>query len=153
MPQIFSKPGSEKGKITLAVITPYREHARQLRSSLASVRDWGLLHYDEDSVATIDSFQGKEKDIVIFSAVRTSRSQRANLKFLEDLRRLNVAFSRARHKLFLVADGAMLERADRNILSEHGKQVFSRFLDRFNDASELQHAWRTPNEVQGDPPT
>ncbi len=149
MPQIFSKHGSEKGKITLAVITPYREHARQLQSTLASVRDWGLLLYGEDSVATIDSFQGKEKDIVIFSAVRTSRSERANLRFLEDLRRLNVAFSRARHKLFLVADGATLERADLNILSEHGKQVFARFLDRFNDSSEWQRAWRVPEEVVG----
>lgn len=149
MPQIFAKQGLEKGKLTFAVITPYREHARQLRSSLASVRDWGLLLYDEDSVATIDSFQGKEKDIVIFSAVRTSRSDRANLTFLEDLRRLNVAFSRARHKLFLVADGATLERADRNILSEHGKKVFARFLVRFNDSSEFRHAWKSPDEVEG----
>jgi len=147
MPQIFSKQGSEKGKITFAVITPYREQVQQLQLSLASVLDWGLLSYDEDSVATIDSFQGKEKDIVIFSAVRTSRNERANLEFLEDLRRLNVAFSRARHKLFLIADGATLERADNHILSQHGKLVFARFLDRFKNSSEIQHVWRIPDEV------
>ncbi len=142
MPQIFSKSGAESGRITLAVITPYKEHARQLREALASIRSWGLLLYEDDSVATIDSFQGKEKDIVVFSAVRTSRSDRANLRFLEDLRRLNVAFSRARHKLILVADGATLERADRSIFTEHGKRVFARFLEQFTGASGAQHRWR-----------
>lgn len=151
--QISAKSGPDSGRITFAVITPYREQVFRLQEALGSVRDWGLLFLESDSVATVDSFQGKERDIVLFSAVRTARSGRADLRFLEDLRRLNVAFSRARHKLILIGDGATLEHADREILNEHGKKVFERFLDAFfRRRDQVQIVWPRPVDLAGHKP-
>ncbi len=150
--QINAKKGPDAGRITFAVITPYREQVYRLQEALGSVRKWGLLFPEEDSVATVDSYQGKERDIVIFTAVRTARSGKANLRFLEDLRRLNVAFSRARHKLILIGDGATLERADRDILNEHGKKVFERFLDAFFHGNKVRLVWSRPIDMAGGQP-
>jgi len=142
--QIHTKQGPEAGRISFAVITPYREQVIRLREALGGVREWGLLLNDDDSVATVDSYQGKERDIVIVSTVRTARGERANLEFLEDVRRLNVAFSRARHKLILIGDGATLERADRGIMTEHGKVVFERFLSGVFRKDNLTRVWTVP---------
>ncbi len=145
--RLQSNGGEHAQKISFAIITPYREQVFQIRAAIGQIRDWGLLHIESDSVATIDSYQGKERDIVIFSCVRTARSAKTNLQFLEDLRRLNVAFSRARHKLILIGDGATLQNADRDIMQEHGKKVFERFLNAtFNDG-DIQHVWSTPDKM------
>lgn len=53
---------------------------------------------DRVKIDTVDGFQGKETDIVIFSVTRTIGDQR----FLADARRLNVALSRARNKIIIV---------------------------------------------------
>ncbi len=55
---------------------------------------------------TVDAFQGREKDVVLLSLVRSNVEQR--LGFLEDLRRINVALTRARRHLFVVGDSATL---------------------------------------------
>ena len=57
-------------------------------------------------VDTIDAFQGREKDVVLVSLVRSNGDQA--LGFLEDLRRMNVALTRARRHLFVVGDSATL---------------------------------------------
>ena len=56
----------------------------------------------------VDSFQGKEKDVVVYSAVRSGRD---GLGFVRDLRRLNVALTRARHALYIVGNHATLRQS------------------------------------------
>lgn len=51
-------------------------------------------------VSTVDGFQGQEKEIIIFSCVRTG-GHRGNIGFLSDARRLNVAMTRAKCSLFV----------------------------------------------------
>mgnify|MGYP003386027101 CR=1 FL=1 len=50
------------------------------------------------TVATVDGFQGGERDIILISAVRTRRNDAG---FLKDLRRINVAMTRAKHRRWL----------------------------------------------------
>ena len=82
--------------VELAVISPYRAQAGLIREQLADV--------EQLEVDTIDAFQGREKDAVLVSLVRSNVDQA--LGFLTDLRRINVAITRARKHLFIVADSA-----------------------------------------------
>lgn len=83
-------------ELTVGIITPYKAQYRKLCEALKDSRF-------KDSIYTIDSIQGSEFDIVVFSFVRAF-SSRSNKKvgFLDDLRRLNVSLSRAKKKLILV---------------------------------------------------
>ena len=60
-------------------------------------------------IATVDSFQGRECDVVIYSTVRSNRERR--IGFLKDRRRINVALSRARDSLVIVGDDFMMRNA------------------------------------------
>jgi ATP-dependent RNA/DNA helicase IGHMBP2 len=81
----------------LAIITPYRSQAAWMRERLAD---------PEVEVDTVDSFQGREKDAVLVSLVRSNAG--GEVGFLADLRRMNVALTRARRHLFVVGDSATL---------------------------------------------
>lgn len=91
----FLKQGLDPSQ--LAVITPYAAQARYLRTQLA---DSGI------EVDTIDGFQGREKDAVLISMVRSNEDQ--ELGFLKETRRLNVALTRARRHMTVVGDSATL---------------------------------------------
>ena len=57
-------------------------------------------------IGTVDGFQGREKEAIVISLVRSNPDQ--ELGFLTDVRRMNVALTRARRKLLVVGDGATL---------------------------------------------
>lgn len=57
-------------------------------------------------IETIDGFQGREKDVILFSTVRSGNS----IGFLKDYRRMNVALSRAKHLLVLIGKGDTLKQ-------------------------------------------
>lgn len=90
---------------TIAVISPYKQQINILKEQLAHVPE--LQGYgDKISVNTIDSFQGQERDIVYISMVRSNSE--GDIGFLADIRRMNVAMTRARKKLIIVGDSATL---------------------------------------------
>ncbi len=92
---------------TVAVISPYREQIYELKEQL--LHSPALQQYgDKISVNTIDSFQGQERDIVYISMVRSN--DKGVIGFLSDIRRMNVAMTRARKKLVIVGDSATLSR-------------------------------------------
>jgi predicted DNA helicase len=85
----------------IGVITPYAAQAALLgRGALSSLVDMGL------EVDSVDGFQGREKRVIVFSAVRSNSD--GVVGFLADARRLNVAITRAKHKLVIVGDSATL---------------------------------------------
>ena len=86
----------------LAIIAPYDGQVQRLRSLLEEFLDAGL------EIDTVDGFQGREKDAVIVSLVRSN--DRGELGFLTEVRRMNVALTRARKKLVVIGDGALLAR-------------------------------------------
>ncbi|CDJ52087.1 hypothetical protein EBH_0002750 [Eimeria brunetti] len=84
----------------IGILTPYDAQKARIRSALNDSFDKTLCyHIDVDSV---DGFQGKEKDLIIFSAVRSN--PRGEIGFLKDARRLNVMLTRARRGLLVVGD-------------------------------------------------
>ena len=83
---------------TVAVIAPYRAQVASLRRN--------CIKSSNIKIGTVDGFQGKESDIVIFSVTRTAGSYR----FLADKRRLNVALSRAKNRIYIVGDSNYTER-------------------------------------------
>ncbi|RKP26206.1 AAA domain-containing protein, partial [Syncephalis pseudoplumigaleata] len=89
----------------IGVITPYKEQIRSLR--LQCLRRYGERIREVIDFNTIDGFQGQEKDIILFSCVRASRHNR--LGFLSDIRRMNVALTRARCSLFVVGNSETLQ--------------------------------------------
>ena len=82
----------------VAVIAPYRAQVRLLRDLLADVS--GL------EIDSVDGFQGREKEAVVLTLVRSNAE--GEIGFLADVRRMNVALTRARRKLLVVGDSATL---------------------------------------------
>jgi len=78
------------GSHEIGVITPYRAQRNYIKE---------LLGDEEIEVNTVDSFQGREKDIIIFNVTSTQ-----DMSFVEDENRLNVAFTRARKKLIVLGN-------------------------------------------------
>jgi len=82
-------------RITVAVMAAYKGQVKALKRRLDRKRWWNL----DVQTATVDSFQGRQADVVIYSTVRTSAK---DWVFIGDARRLNVAFSRPKRLLVLV---------------------------------------------------
>lgn len=80
----------------IGVITPYDDQVDLIKSFNLGVE-----------VNTVDGFQGREKEVIIISFVRSN--QRKELGFLTDLRRLNVSLTRAKRKLICIGDSSTLE--------------------------------------------
>jgi serine/threonine protein kinase len=95
-----------KEKLSLVVLTPYVASRDALERSIAELRS--LFKNSIISVHTIHTFQGRQADIAVFSAVR-SNSQ-CDLGFTKDARLVNVALSRGRGGLVIVGDGDFLSK-------------------------------------------
>ncbi|KCV67979.1 hypothetical protein H696_05437 [Fonticula alba] len=89
----------------IGVISPYDAQCQYIREALAQQDTQLARACKQVDVASVDSFQGSERDIIILSTVR-SRS----VGFLSDARRLNVAITRARFGLVIVGNVGLLSR-------------------------------------------
>ncbi|OHE90612.1 hypothetical protein CORC01_14096 [Colletotrichum orchidophilum] len=87
-----SSSSAEAPKPSIAVLTPYTRQADLLKQTLSSHK---LVE-----ICSIDGFQGREADIVVFVTVRCN--QNCEIGFLKDMRRLNVALTRARTGLIII---------------------------------------------------
>ncbi|HZN95505.1 MAG TPA: AAA domain-containing protein, partial [Myxococcales bacterium] len=111
----------------LAVIAPYSAQADLLRERAA--------HPDVE-VDTVDAFQGREKDAVLVSLTRSSAT--GEIGFLADLRRMNVAITRARRHLFVVGDSATLA----------GHPFYARFIEEAQQQGGYRSAWEWPEPAE-----
>ena len=92
---------------TIAVISPYKQQIVQIKELFQHSLDIDKFK-SKISINTIDSFQGQERDVVIISMARSN--DEGIIGFLADIRRMNVAMTRARKKLIVVGDSATLSR-------------------------------------------
>ena len=86
-------------RLDIGIITPYRLQAQYIRS-LVKHNDTLRPIRSTISVNTVDGFQGQERDIILISLVRSN--EHGQIGFLNDLRRMNVAMTRARMKLIII---------------------------------------------------
>jgi hypothetical protein len=90
-----------------AVIVPYRAQADLIGKLLIELL--GDAGQTGDNVGTVDSFQGGERDLIVYGFTRSNLH--GDIGFLKELRRLNVAITRARQQLVLIGDTATLRQA------------------------------------------
>ncbi len=89
--------------ITVGIISPYKEQREWLKENSLGI-ELELNKLESLSVKTIDGFQGEERDVIYISLVRSNEKQ--EIGFLADLRRMNVAITRAKKKLVVIGDSA-----------------------------------------------
>lgn len=112
LPKIFE---SQIDPSKLAIIAPYKSQVANIKNYINKSESCKFKNID---VSTLDSFQGKEYDIIVFSFTRSTDHSKAIVEngrriytkvgFLDDARRLNVAFSRAKKKLILIGNSKSL---------------------------------------------
>ena len=120
---------SQNGDLpTIAIISPYKEQINVLKDLLPHspiLQAYG----DKISINTIDSFQGQERDIVYISMTRSNTDNR--IGFLSDIRRMNVAMTRARKKLVVIGDSATLSQSP----------FYADFISYAEKMNSYQSAW------------
>ena len=94
-------------RIDVGIISPYRAQVQYLRRLLMK-REYFKPFRRFISVNTVDGFQGQERDIIVISMVRSNDD--GQIGFLRDLRRMNVAITRARMKLIILGDKDTMTR-------------------------------------------
>jgi superfamily I DNA and/or RNA helicase len=104
----------------VAVIAPYAAQVRRLRELLPVA---GL------EIDSVDGFQGREKEAVVLSLVRSNAEN--EIGFLTDVRRTNVALTRARRKVIVVGDSATLSALP----------FYRRLFEHFEAAGAYQTVW------------
>ncbi len=107
----------------IAIITPYAAQARLLRT---------LIGNAAIEIDTVDGFQGREKEAVVISFVRSNTT--GEVGFLSDTRRTNVALTRARRKLIVIGDSSTL--------ANH--EFYHRLLDHFEREGSYGTVWDCP---------
>ncbi len=107
----------------IAIITPYAAQARLLRT---------LVDNAAIEIDTVDGFQGREKEAVVISLVRSNTT--GEVGFLSDTRRTNVALTRARRKLIVIGDSSTL--------ANH--EFYRRMLDHFEREGAYGTVWDLP---------
>ncbi len=108
--QYFEKIGKDRlleENVDVGIISPYKAQVALLRRLLRQDKYWKPFRR-LISINTVDGFQGQERDVIVISLVRSN--EHGDIGFLRDLRRMNVAITRARMKLIIIGDRATICR-------------------------------------------
>ncbi|MBX2872850.1 MAG: IGHMBP2 family helicase [Saprospiraceae bacterium] len=111
---------------SIALISPYREQVIHIKQQ---VEEDPKLQEQPITINTIDGFQGQEKDVIYISLVRSN--DKAEIGFLKDYRRMNVAMTRAKLQLVIVGDSATIG----------DDPFYQELLDYVEQEGQYQTAW------------
>jgi len=95
--------------LDVGIISPYKEQREWLNENILH-QELEKIKLNSLSIKTIDGFQGEERDVIYISLVRSNDAH--EIGFLNDLRRMNVAITRARKKLVVIGDSATIGSSD-----------------------------------------
>ncbi len=112
----------------VGIITPYRGQTECILSRLTSLV--------APEVSTVDSFQGREKKIIIISLTRSN--QKKDIGFLSETRRMNVAMTRAQEKLIVIGNSETLS----------GHDFFNQLMEYFSKKDAYASIWEFPELMQ-----
>ncbi|KAK6805384.1 hypothetical protein RDI58_003169 [Solanum bulbocastanum] len=104
--KLVSRYPELKSSSRLAIISPYRHQVKLLRQKFRET--FGVESDKVVDINTVDGFQGREKDVAIFSCVRASKDK--GIGFVADYRRMNVGITRARSSVLVVGSASTLRR-------------------------------------------
>uniref|UniRef100_A0A803LMN9 Helicase MAGATAMA 3 n=1 Tax=Chenopodium quinoa TaxID=63459 RepID=A0A803LMN9_CHEQI len=104
--KLISKYPELKSSSKLAIISPYSLQVRLFRQRFREI--FGSDSEKVVDINTVDGFQGREKDVAIFSCVRASKD--GGIGFVSDFRRMNVGITRARSSILVVGSASTLKR-------------------------------------------
>ncbi|MGL4806992.1 MAG: ATP-binding protein, partial [Bacteroidales bacterium] len=114
-------------RIDFGIISPYKAQVYYLRKRIKQIPLLRPLR-KYITINTVDGFQGQERDVIFISLVRANDN--GNIGFLSDLRRMNVAITRARMKLFVLGDA--------DTLTAH--PFYDKLYQYFEDKGEIEYA-------------
>lgn len=113
---------------SIGIIAPYRQQSILLKEIIAANEFLATIR-PAIQTHTIDSFQGQEKDIIYISLTRSNNTQQ--IGFLSDIRRMNVAMTRAKKKLIVIGDSATIGSHD----------FYKSFLDYVTSLGQYHSVW------------
>ncbi|XP_073285730.1 probable helicase MAGATAMA 3 [Primulina huaijiensis] len=154
--KLVSRYPELKTSSRLAIISPYRHQVKLFRESFQNT--FGVESDKVVDINTVDGFQGREKDVAIFSCVRASKE--GGIGFVADFRRMNVGITRARSSVLVVGSASTLKRdghwknlvtsaEERNVLFKVSKP----YTEFFSDSSlEQMKVKESKSENLEDPP-
>mmetsp|Transcript_25240 Transcript_25240/g.37175 ORF Transcript_25240/g.37175 Transcript_25240/m.37175 type:complete len:890 (+) Transcript_25240:452-3121(+) len=113
--ELFRKCKSEKcyAPASIGIVTPYAAQVTLIKNTLTNDPEFRSYMKDMSTIIeikSVDAYQGRERDLIIFSAVRSNRAGKVG--FLTDWRRMNVALTRAKSGLVVVGDMGTLQQGD-----------------------------------------
>jgi ATP-dependent RNA/DNA helicase IGHMBP2 len=117
---------------SIAIVSPYKQQIKILKEQIEYSPELQEVLVNI-SVNTIDSFQGQERDIVYISLTRSNAE--GTIGFLSDIRRMNVAMTRARKKLVVIGDSATMASSD----------FYEEFINYTQETGAYQSAWEFMN--------
>ncbi|MBV6639741.1 MAG: AAA family ATPase [Cyclobacteriaceae bacterium] len=106
--KLIREHDKEVGKMDLGIIAPYKAQVEVL-NGLMEQAEWKDA-VKKITINTVDAFQGQERDIIAISMVRSNPT--GEIGFLGDIRRMNVAMTRARYLLLMAGDSSTLSNND-----------------------------------------
>ena len=113
----------------IGIISPYKAQTTLLNEIVSKNQMFSEDIKEKTAINTVDSFQGQERDIIYISLVRSN--EKGKIGFLSDIRRMNVAMTRARKKLVIIGDSATMGR----------HPFYNKFLDYVNENDMYRSAY------------
>lgn len=113
----------------VGIVTAYKAQVGELRKQFRNRFGQDIL--DKVDINTVDGYQGQEKDIIILSCVRGGTPDGSGIGFLSDVRRMNVALTRAKSSLFVLGDAKALQSNEnwRKLVEDAKERGFLREVD------------------------
>ncbi len=116
----------------IGVISAYKSQVKLVKNKLNKILPKELVN---EMVATLDSYQGQERDIILYSFTKSSNDspKKRRIGFLNELRRLNVAMTRCKKMLILIGDMEFLGGCEHCDKDDNGNLIYDKSEKQFSD--------------------